>query len=131
MNDATLEDTTSKLAELLKHPDDLDKLPALRSEFTRKKTAIDSQLKVGLRDQLEITQNGMSSITEGQKIVNSIKDEMMKIDKLCAEAQGMIRDFPEINRMSIMQRNFAAVESMKASIGGFGARLMELRELLR
>jgi len=131
MNDATLEDTTSKLAELLKHPDDLDKLPALRSEFTRKKTAIDSQLKVGLRDQLEITQNGMSSITEGQKIVNSIKDEMMKIDKLCAEAQGMIRDFPEINRMSVMQRNFAAVESMKDSIGGFGARLMELQELLR
>jgi hypothetical protein len=131
MNDSTLEDTTSKLAELLKHPDDLDKLPALRSEFTRKKTAIDSQLKVGLRDQLEITQNGMSSITEGQKIVNSIKDEMMKIDKLCAEAQGMIRDFPEINRMSVMQRNFAAVESMKDSIGGFGARLMELQELLR
>lgn len=130
MNDATLEDTTSKLAELLKHPDDLDKLPSLRSEFTRKKAAIDSQLKVGLKDQLEITQNGMSSITEGQKIVNSIKDEMMKIDKLCAEAQGMIRDFPEINRMSVMQRNFAAVESMKDSIGGFGVRLMELEELL-
>ena len=68
MNDATLEDTPSKLAELLKHPDDLDKLPSLRSEFTRKKAAIDSQLKVGLKDQLEITQNGMSSITEGQKI---------------------------------------------------------------
>jgi exocyst complex component 3 len=130
MNDATLEDTASKLAELLKHPDDLDKLPSLRSEFTRKKAAIDSQLKVGLKDQLEITQNGMSSITEGQKIVNSIKDEMMKIDKLCAEAQGMIRDFPEINRMSVMQRNFAAVESMKDAIGGFSARLMELEELL-
>jgi exocyst complex component 3 len=130
MNDPIVEDTTSKLAELLKNPDDLDKLPSLRSEFTRKKAAIDAQLKVGLKDQLEITQNGMSSITEGQKIVNAIKDEMMKIDKLCAEAQGMIRDFPEINRMSVMQRNFAAVESMKDSIGGFGARLMELEELL-
>lgn len=131
MNDPNLEDTTSKLAELLKHPDDLDKLPSLRSEFTRKKTAIDSQLKVGLKDQLEITQNGMSSIVEGQKIVGAIKDEMMKIDKLCAEAQGMIRDFPEINRMSVMQRNFAAVESMKDAIGGFGARLADLEELLR
>lgn len=131
MNDANLEDTTSKLAELLKHPDDLDKLPSLRSEFTRKKTAIDSQLKVGLKDQLEITQNGMSSIIDGQKIVGAIKDEMMKIDKLCAEAQGMIRDFPEINKMSVMQRNFAAVESMKDAIGGFGARLTELEELLR
>ena len=131
MNDPILEDTTSRLAELLKHPDDLDKLPSLRSEFTRKKAAIDGQLKVGLKDQLEVTQNGMSSIVEGQKIVGSIKDEMMKIDKLCAEAQGMIRDFPEINRMSVMQRNFAAVESMKDAIGGFGARLAELEELLR
>jgi exocyst complex component 3 len=29
MNDATVEDTTSRLAELLKHPDDLDKLPSV------------------------------------------------------------------------------------------------------
>ena len=46
MNDA-VEDTTSKLAELLRNPDDLDKLPSLRSEFSRKKAAIDGQLKHG------------------------------------------------------------------------------------
>ena len=131
MNDATPEDPTSKLAELLKHPDDLDKLTTLKSEFTRKKTAIDSQLKLGLKEQLEITQNGMSSITDGQKLVNTIKDEMMKIDKLCAEAQGMITEFPEINKMSVMQRNFAAVEGMKGAVDGFAARLQELEDLLR
>lgn len=46
MNDG-VEDTTSKLAELLRNPDDLDKLPSLRGEFTRKKAAIDGQLKHG------------------------------------------------------------------------------------
>jgi hypothetical protein len=131
MNDGTLDDTTSKLAELLKHPDDLDKLPSLRSEFTRKKAAIDGQLKHGLKEQLEITQNGMTSINEGQKIVALIKEEMMKIDKLCTEAQTMIEDFPEINRMSIMQRNFAAVESVKASIDTFAQQLASLEQLLR
>ncbi|NES53867.1 hypothetical protein G3565_36785, partial [Escherichia coli] len=74
----------------------------------------------GLKEQLEIIQNGMTSINDGQKIVGLIKEEMMKIDKLCAEAQGMIEDFPEINRMSVMQRNFAAVESIKASVDTFG-----------
>ncbi|EME50212.1 hypothetical protein DOTSEDRAFT_144896 [Dothistroma septosporum NZE10] len=131
MNEGALEDTTSKLAELLKNPDDLDKLPSLRSEFTRKKAAIDGQLKHGLKEQLEITQNGMTSINEGQKIVGLIKEEMMKIDKLCAEAQGMIEDFPEINKMSVMQRNFAAVESVKASIDTFGRQLSELEALLK
>lgn len=127
----TADESASKLAELLRNPDDLDKLPSLRSEFTRKKAAIDGQLKHGLKEQLEITQNGMTSITDGHKIVGLIKDEMMKIDKLCAEAQGMIVDFPEINKMSIMQRNFAAVESIKASIDTFGPRLDELEVLLR
>ncbi|KAK5120287.1 hypothetical protein LTR85_006493 [Meristemomyces frigidus] len=125
------EDPTSRLAELLKHPDDLDKLPSLKSEFTRKKAAVDAQLKVGLSEQLQITQNGMSSITDGQKTVQLIKEEMMKIDRLCSEAQGMIREFPEINSVSVMQRNFAAVESMKASVDMFAQRLGEIEELLR
>lgn len=131
MNDGGYEDSASRLAELLKHPDDLDKLPSLRSEFTRKKAALDSQLKHGLKEQLEVTQHGMSSITDGQKIVQAIKEEMMKIDRLCAEAQGMIKDFSGINRMSIMQRNFSTVEAMKASIDSFGDRIAELEQLLR
>ena len=131
MNDPPLEDSTSKLAELLKHPDDLDKLISLKSEFQRKKTAIDSQLKLGLKEQLEITQNGMSSITDGQRLVNMIKEEMMKIDKLCAEAQGMISEFPEVSKMSVMQRNFAAVEGMKEAVDSFANRLADLEDLLR
>lgn len=131
MNDVPLEDSVSKLAELLRNPDDLDKLASLRNEFTRKKQAVDSQLKHGLREQLEITQSGMNSISDGQTIVALIKEEMMKIDKLCTEAQGMIEDFPEINRMSVMQRNFAAVEGIKSSIDTFGEQLDELEELLK
>lgn len=131
MNDGTLEDSASKLADLLRNPDDLDKLASLRNEFARKKQAVDSQLKHGLREQLEITQNGMTSISDGQTIVALIKEEMMKIDKLCTEAQGMIEDFPEINRMSVMQRNFAAVESIKLRIDTFGEQLDELEELLK
>ncbi|KAK3077033.1 SNARE-binding exocyst subunit S6, partial [Teratosphaeriaceae sp. CCFEE 6253] len=43
----------------------------------------------------------------------------------------MIKDFPEINRMSVMQRNFAAVEATKASVDGFAERLEEMAALLR
>ena len=128
---AETEGTTVRLADLLRHPEDLDKIPFLKSEFIRKKAAVDGQLKVGLKDQLEITQNGMNSIGDGQRVVNQIKDEMMKIDKLCAEAQNMIRDFPNINLVSRVHRNFTQVENMRSNIQSFETRLQTLEDLLR
>lgn len=122
---------TLQLADLLRHPDDLDKIPFLKSEFIRKKAAIDGQLKVGLQEQLEVTQSGMTSIGDGQRIVNQIKEEMMKIDKLCTEAQNMIRDFPNINLVSQVHRNFSRVESMKSNLESFDERLSYLERLLR
>ncbi|KAL8809849.1 MAG: hypothetical protein Q9200_003056 [Gallowayella weberi] len=120
-----------ELADLLRHPEDLDKIAFLKAEFTRKKAAVDGQLKIGLKDQLEVTQSGMNSISDGQRTVNQIKEEMMKIDKLCAEAQNMIRDFPNINLVSQVHRNFTQVEAMKANIESFDGRLKDLEQLLR
>ncbi|MCJ1280784.1 SNARE-binding exocyst subunit S6 [Xylographa opegraphella] len=128
---ADIDNFTIKLAELLRHPEDLDKIPALKAEFTRKKAAVDSQLKTGLKDQLEVTQSGMGSINESQRMVNQIKDEMMKIDKLCAESQNMIRDFPNINIVSQIHRNFVQVEAMKSNIDTFNERLKDLERLLQ
>ena len=126
----TTDGVTVKLAELLRHPEDLDKIPFLKSEFARKKAAIDGQLKVGLKEQLEVTQSGMNAIGDGQRIVNQIKEELMKIDKLCAESQNMIRDFPNINLVSQVHRNFSQVETMKTNIESFDSRLDELARLL-
>lgn len=121
---------TVKLAELLRHPEDLDKIPALKAEFTRKKAAVDGQLRHGLKEQLELTQAGMSSITDGQRTVNLIKEEMMKIDKLCAEAQNMIRDFPHINLVAQTHKNFESVDKMRNDIQTFENRLEDLEYLL-
>jgi hypothetical protein len=127
---AEVESATTKLAELLRHPEDLDKIPALKAEFTRKKAAVDGQLRHGLKEQLELTQAGMTSITEGQRTVNLIKEEMMKIDKLCAEAQNMIQDFPHINLVAQTHKNFESVEKMRNDIETFEDRLEQLERLL-
>ena len=119
-----------ELAELLRHPEDLEKIAFLKSDFARKKTAIDGQLKVGLKEQLDVTQSGMNAINDGQRNVNLIKEELMKIDKLCAESQTMIRDFPNINVISQVHRNFTQVEAMKANIESFDSRLDNLARLL-
>lgn len=122
---------TVQLANLLRHPEDLDKIPFLKSEIIRKKAAVDGQLKVGLKEQLEVTQSGVASIGDGQRTVIQIKEEMMKIDKLCAEAQNMIRDFPNLNLVSQVHRNFLQVESMKANIESFEEKLNDIENLLR
>ena len=119
-----------QLSELLRHPEDLDRLPGLKGEFTRKKATIDAQLKLGLQEQLALTQNGLTSVSDGQRTVNLIKDEMMKIDKLCAEAQNMIRDFPHINLVAMTHRNFSQVEEMRESIETFDEKISELETLL-
>ncbi|KAF2708460.1 exocyst complex component Sec6 [Pleomassaria siparia CBS 279.74] len=125
-----VESAAVKLAELLRHPEDLDKIPALKAEFMRKKAVIDGQLRHGLKEQLEVTQAGMNSITEGQRTVNLIKEEMIKIDKLCSESQIMIRDFPHINLVAQTHRNFEQVEKMKKDIDTFQARLDDLEYML-
>jgi exocyst complex component 3 len=127
----TIDSSTVKLAEILRHPEDLDKIPALKSEFLRKKAAVDSQLRIGLQEQLEVTQSGMNGITDGQRTVQLIKEEMMKIDKLCAEAQNMIRDFPNINLVSQTHRNFSTVETMRKNLDAFNDRLGQVERMLR
>ncbi|KAK7948548.1 exocyst complex component sec6 protein [Apiospora aurea] len=120
-----------KLADLLKHPDDLDKLPALKLEFTRKKNVIDSQLRGSLRDQLETIQTGMTGLTDGQKTVQAIKEEMTKIDRLCSESQIMIKDFNNINLVSQAHRNFQAVEAMRKNLEMFNERLNAVDVMLQ
>jgi len=124
------ETTTLKLAELLRHTDDLDKISALKSEISRQKAGVDAQLKHGLSAQLQLTQAGMGALHDGQRLTKLIKDEMMKIDKLCAEAQTMIGNFPEINAVAQAHRNFAQVEAMKKEIETFDEKLEGLFGLL-
>ncbi|KEY67434.1 hypothetical protein S7711_05962 [Stachybotrys chartarum IBT 7711] len=120
-----------KLSELLRHPEDLDKIPALKLEFSRKKGAVDGQLRGGLREQLETTQAGMTGLSDGQKTVQAIKEEMMKIDKLCSESQNMIKDFASINLVSQAHRNFGAVETMRHNLETFNERLQTVESMLR
>jgi len=123
-------DTPAKLAELLRHPDDLFKVAALKADYIRKKTAIDSQLKLGLNEQLQVTKSGMNSLHDAQRLTNLIKDEMMKIDRLCAEAQTMIRNFPEINAVAQTHRNFAQVDELKKNIENFDEKIDELNNMI-
>ena len=120
-----------RLEDILRHPEDLDKIGSLKSEYTRKKAAVDSQLQEGLRDQLERVQQSIGTLTEGQRQVSKTKDELQSIDKLCAETRTSVEDFSQIDKLARMQRNFEATLMMKESLEKFRVDLAEVEELLK
>ncbi|GES59603.1 exocyst complex component Sec6 [Aspergillus terreus] len=120
-----------RLEDVLRHPEDLDKISALKAEYLRKKAAVDSQLREGLRDQLETVQRSINALTEGQRQVSKTKDELQGIDKLCAESQTSVDDFSQIDKLAKVQRNFEATLMMKSGLENFADDLAEVEELLR
>ncbi|KAE8147428.1 exocyst complex component Sec6-domain-containing protein [Aspergillus avenaceus] len=120
-----------RLEDILRHPEDLDKIAVLRAEYSRKKGAVDAQLREGLRDQLESVQRSINALTEGQRQVSKTKDELQGIDKLCAESQSSVEDFSQIDRLAKVQRNFEAVLTMKKGLENFSSDLAEVEDLLR
>ncbi|KAL4872939.1 hypothetical protein BDV12DRAFT_161020 [Aspergillus spectabilis] len=119
-----------RLDDLLRHPEDLDKIIGLKAEYTQKKAAVDSQLREGLRDQLATVQRSLSALTEGQRQVSKTRDELQGIDKLCAESQNSVDDFSRIDQLAKIQRNFEATLMMKKGLESFGADLAEVEALL-
>ena len=120
-----------RLADILRTPEDLDKIPALKAEYERKKAAVDAQLREGLREQLESVQRGMAALAEGQRQVAKTRDELQNIDKLCRESQSTVGDFAQIDRLAKINRNFEAVIMMKKRLEEFPNDLAQLENLLK
>ena len=120
-----------RLDDILRHPEDLDKITTLKAEYLRKKAAVDSHLREGLRDQLETVQRSITALTEGQRQVSKTKDELQGIDKLCAESQSSVDDFSQIDKLAKVQRNFEATLAMKKGLENFSTNLAEVENLLQ
>ncbi|KAK6504735.1 SNARE-binding exocyst subunit S6 [Arthrobotrys musiformis] len=129
MEDAQIKGT-AKLAETLRHPDDLERISTLKAQYTSDKAAIDAQLKAGVQLQLDVTKAGMKAVEDSQKDLNLIREELVKIDRLCSEAQTMIKDFPLINEVSRVQRNFTQVEEIMTGLANLNKNIEEIEQML-
>lgn len=120
-----------RIPDLLRTPDDLEKLANLKADIVRKKADVDARLREDLTQHLEATQNGMSTLAEGQKLVGQIKDEMKSIHDLCEQAQSIRKDFPQIDYLARVHRNFEATRAMQAGLDSFERDCREVLDLLR
>ncbi|KAI8975188.1 exocyst complex component Sec6-domain-containing protein [Mycotypha africana] len=128
MEDAR-ENALSKLAELLKHPDDLNsKLGPLTRKLTKEKASIDAQLNTGVQSQLDHVQESLDTLSMSNRNIDRVKENMRTIDKLCYDAQSMIKDFPRINMISQVHQNFVATEAKVRAFQKLYQQLDELEE---
>lgn len=126
--EATL--TIPRLQDLLRHPDDLEKIPGLKAEYTRKKSTLDSQLREGLRDQLETVQQCINELQESQRYVYSMRGVLKDVDDLCQGSRRELGDFSQIDKLARIQRNFEATIDMKQRLEYFESDLADIESKL-
>lgn len=89
------------ISAMLKHPDDLSTLIALRQKLIREKTIVDQQLKIGVQNQMEETKEALDILGTTKEQVLGVRSNMKNIDSLCKDAQGLITDYSRIRKVLI------------------------------
>ncbi|KAF9346519.1 SNARE-binding exocyst subunit S6, partial [Mortierella sp. NVP85] len=100
------------IAAMLKHPDDLSNLGAIRQKLIREKAIVDQQLKIGVQNQMEETKEALDILGTTKEQVLGIRGNMKNIDSLCKDAQGLIKDYPRIRKISQTHQNFVATQEL-------------------
>lgn len=72
----------SLLAEYLKSPDDLAKIPSLRRKLVQEHASLSAKLKMGAKDQLEATRQGLLQL-------QSTRREIAGIQEIFAQVEGL------------------------------------------
>ena len=87
------------VGEYLQSPDDLAKVVAFRKKLEKEKASIDARLRSGVKEQLDATRDGLRKLFGTRNNVQSIKDEMETVDKMCSDPTHVVSTFDQISRV--------------------------------
>ncbi|KAG9223962.1 hypothetical protein CCMSSC00406_0004422 [Pleurotus cornucopiae] len=118
------------IGEYLQSPDDLAKVASFRKKLEKEKASIDSRLKNGVKEQLTATREGLRKLINTRGNVQSIKEEMIQMDKECSDPHNKVLTFDQISRVSMVHRNFQQTEEMVNNLIDMNSKLDVLEDLL-
>ncbi|KAI0322766.1 exocyst complex component Sec6 [Amylostereum chailletii] len=118
------------VGEYLQSPDDLLKIAAFRKKLEKEKASIDTRLKSGVKEQLDATRESLRKLFNTRDNVQTIKEEMMSIERLCADPENRVATFDQISRVSMVHRNFEQTEEMVNNLLDMNERLDALEDML-
>ncbi|KZT64484.1 exocyst complex component Sec6 [Daedalea quercina L-15889] len=118
------------VGEYLQFPDDLAKITAFRKKLEKEKASIDARLKSGVKEQLDATRDGLRKVFGTRNNIQTVKDELVTVDRLCSDPQNQVATFDQISRVSIVHRNFERVEEMVNNLIDMNTHLDMLEDML-
>ncbi|KAL2919037.1 SNARE-binding exocyst subunit S6 [Polyrhizophydium stewartii] len=120
-----------RIADLLRHPDDLaNKLPLLRKKVAMERASVEAQLKTVMEGQLDGTQRGIDALRNCRAETARVRDALAHMDGLCAEPQNAIKNYTLIKRMSRTHQNFVATKAMVEQFQLINQQLQRIQHLL-
>ncbi|KAI0793788.1 exocyst complex component sec6 [Fomes fomentarius] len=118
------------VGEYLQSPDDLAKVAAFRKKLEKEKASIDARLRSGVKEQLDATREGLRKLFGTRSNVQTIKDEMETVDRMCSDPQYVVSTFDQISRVSMVHRNFEQTEEMVNNLLEMNSKLEMIEQML-
>lgn len=106
MGDLSNSTALTRVAEFLKHPDDLNGVAMLKQKLSREKAAVDAQLKAGVQSQIEVTLAGMHSLEVAKEKIDGVGNNVRNVNQLSVDSREAVLQFDKINDLSRVLRNF-------------------------
>ncbi|KAF9926246.1 SNARE-binding exocyst subunit S6 [Linnemannia zychae] len=126
-----LDPKVAVISAMLKHPDDLSNLAAIRQKLIREKAIVDQQLKIGIQNQMEEAKEALDILGTTKEQVLGIRSNMKNIDSLCKDAQGLIKDYPRIRKISQTHQNFVATQTLVNNFQELHQDLDRIKTMMR
>ncbi|SNX86018.1 related to SEC6 - protein transport protein [Melanopsichium pennsylvanicum] len=133
--------SSNLVAEFLKSPDDLTKISALRKKLLKEQASLSAKLKLGAKEQLEATRDGLLKLQATRKDVAAIREAFAQIEALYTTSEGdevsisnhsdANRSFRVISQVSQIHRNFVQTATTLEKLDALPNQISALAEMLQ
>ncbi|KAI9365490.1 exocyst complex component Sec6-domain-containing protein [Zopfochytrium polystomum] len=120
-----------RVQELLRHPDDLVKLGALRKKMAAERASIDAQLRTAVELQLEDAQSGLNNLDHVKAATAQVRKNLTGIQALWDNPSGQIKNYEQIKKISRTHQNFLATKEMVLQFQKLNSQVERLQGLLQ
>lgn len=120
----------AKIADLLKHQDDLDKVSDLKQKLLREKAAVDAQLKAGVHAQISVLSQGIQSLSEARQRVDMVKEDITKVNRIYEDTRLSPEEFERISYLSRVLKNFEDTQMFYDNFRTMQSDLESIRYLM-
>ncbi|XP_029211438.2 exocyst complex component 3-like isoform X2 [Acropora millepora] len=90
------ENAAKTVANMLQHPDSLDKVEQWRRRYMRNKASAEARLKTAVQSQLDGVRTGLYQLHSGLHEIKEIKQSMNEVDSMCKNVKSLAEELQAV-----------------------------------